>query len=70
MQAKDYPYDGANGPCRLRPGDVVVSTLGNFAVQRNSPKDLKAAIALAPVSVGVDSGSFAFQFYSGGILNS
>ena len=26
VQAKDYPYDGANGPCRLRPGDVVVST--------------------------------------------
>ena len=39
-------------------------------MKANSAVALKTAIAAGPVSVTLDSDSFMFQFYSGGIINS
>jgi len=69
MKQQDYPYTGRQGSCRFSSSKAVVKVTGYRLVQRNSPDQLKAALAMGPVSVGISAGNRAFQSYKGGIFN-
>ncbi|RLN04251.1 cysteine proteinase EP-B 2-like [Panicum miliaceum] len=65
-----YPYRARNGTCdsyRSRHGQVVVID-GNQAVPAGSEEALAKAVAHQPVSVAIDAGGQAFQFYSEGVF--
>jgi C1A family cysteine protease len=64
----DYPYTSFAGSCWSKPGVVTASTYQN--VKKNSAQDLKAAIALQPVSVTIDSASYPFLHYMSGVITS
>ena len=67
-----YPYtsgDGSRGSCKselLSQGVVTVSTYTD--VTKNSPDQLKAALAQQPVSVAIEADKTAFQMYTSGVL--
>lgn len=63
-----YPYTAMDGSCKY------VSTKGSGLVKAftdvtpNSPAQLTAAIALAPVSVAIEADQIAFQSYTSGVI--
>jgi C1A family cysteine protease len=69
MKSSDYPYTGKVGSCRFSASKVAAKVTGYHMVQRNSPDQLKAALAKGPVSVGIAASSKAFQSYRSGIFN-
>ncbi|KAG9446112.1 hypothetical protein H6P81_012240 [Aristolochia fimbriata] len=66
----DYPYTGTDQYCnksKLKAHQAVINGYEN--VPPNSEESLAAAAAGQPVSVAIDAGSQAFQFYDGGIFS-
>lgn len=63
----EYPYKGRDGTCAVKSSKGVKVT--SFAdVKKNSPSQLKAAVAEGPVSIALDGAGLPFQFYFGGIV--
>ena len=66
----DYPYTARDGSCGYV-SSKGVGTVASFTdVQRNSPSQLMAAIAKAPVSVAVEADQMAFQSFVSGVVTS
>ena len=61
-----YPYKAADGTCQTSCSPAVNIKWDN-GVPPNNDKALQAAVARAPISVGVDASKW--QFYKGGILD-
>ena len=70
MLGTDYPYTSTDGECTYDSSKVIARPVNHTAVEANSPKALKAAIAKGPVSVAIEASSDVFRFYSTGVLNS
>ena len=66
----DYPYTGSDGTCGATAGKSAFKIGGFVDVPQNSSSQLKAAIALNPVSVDIEADGFWFQFYFGGVFSS
>jgi KDEL-tailed cysteine endopeptidase len=66
---EDYQYQAANQTCQADSYQPVGRISGYVDVPENSSAQLKAAVAQQPVSVAIDAGSFAFQFYISGVLD-
>lgn len=67
----DYPYTAQDGTCQAS----SIAGAGYKNVQKTdiTPKNKKAfkySIAQGPTSIAIEADQFAFQFYSGGILDS
>lgn len=65
---KDYPYEGIDDTCMNCKEVVKIIDCKNVPAYNETA--LKYALFENPISVAVDAGSSAFQFYSSGILNS
>ena len=65
----EYTYRAQDGLCMDVNFNGKVSVKSFINVESNSLDDLKAAIMLGPVSVTIDADGFAFQGYTGGILD-
>jgi len=64
-----YPYRENNKTCKVKKeGHGVAEIKGYEKVAANSEKALLKAVAQQPVSVYIDGGAPAFQFYSSGIF--
>ncbi|KAJ6292645.1 hypothetical protein OIU78_024760 [Salix suchowensis] len=61
-----YPYQGAGGTCSS--GKAAAKITGYEDVPANSEAALLKAAANQPVSVAIDAGGSAFQFYSSGVF--
>jgi cathepsin L len=65
----NYPYKEADKSCNIKKeSNHVAEIKGYEKVPANNENELLKAVANQPVSVYVDGGSHAFQFYSGGIF--
>ncbi|KAB5534104.1 hypothetical protein DKX38_017190 [Salix brachista] len=62
----NYPYQGAGGTCNS--GKAAAKITGYEDVPANSEAALLKAAANQPVSVAIDAGGSAFQFYSSGVF--
>ncbi|CAK9135354.1 unnamed protein product [Ilex paraguariensis] len=66
---EDYPYKGRDGRCdQYRKNAKVVAIDGYEDVTPNSEKALKKAVANQPISIAIEAGGRAFQFYSSGVF--
>jgi len=65
----DYAYEGVTSTCRYDASKAQVKVTSWNRVVKDDPDQLKAAVALGPVSVSVDAAKKTFLYYSGGILN-
>ena len=65
-----YPYTGSDDTCAAAAGKSSFKIGGFIDVPQNSSSQLKAAIALNPVSVAIEADGFWFQFYFGGVFSS
>jgi len=64
-----YPYKGVNKTCKVKKESHGVAEIKGYEnVPANSEKALLKAVAHQPVSVYVEAGGSAFQFYSSGIF--
>ncbi|KAL9289810.1 hypothetical protein ACSQ67_024423 [Phaseolus vulgaris] len=64
-----YPYRDNNKTCKVKKeGHGVAEIKGYEKVAANSEKALLKAVSQQPVSVYIDGGARAFQFYSSGIF--
>ncbi|KAJ6769945.1 CYSTEINE PROTEASE FAMILY C1-RELATED [Salix purpurea] len=61
-----YPYQGVGGTCSS--GKAAAKITGYEDVPANSEAALLKAAANQPVSVAIDAGGSAFQFYSSGVF--
>ena len=59
---------GVNEPCRMACTPAVDIT-GHVDVPKGNETQLKAAIALGPVSVAIEADSSNFQFYTSGVFD-
>ena len=67
----EYKYTGRQGTCKQTQCTKTYHTVNRcHSVCPYTVDALKAALEIEPVSVTVDAGSSAFQFYSSGILES
>lgn len=65
----NYPYTAADGTCNThKSGSHAATITGYEDVPANSEAALLKAVAKQPVSVAIDAGGFAFQFYSSGVF--
>ena len=65
-----YPYLAQDESCSYKKAQGVVSATTFHDVAANDNKQLKAAVALGPVSIAIEADQTVFQYYNGGILNS
>ncbi len=66
---KDYPYLGRDARCDQYRKNAKVVTIDSYEdVPVNNEEALKKAVASQPVSVGIEGGGRAFQFYDSGIF--
>lgn len=65
-----YPYKGVDGTCTAEPTLGKVDVKSYATVRSYSEDQLKAAIAIGPVSVTIEADTRVFQMYTGGILDS
>jgi len=62
-----YPYAGKDQKCR---SVQSVATISKFAtVQKGNENALMNAVKIGPVSIAIEGGTRAFQFYSKGVLD-
>jgi len=66
----NYPYKGHDDECLYDASKGVVKVMSFQDVPANNPKQLKAAIAKGPVSVGIQADSRVFQLYHTGVITS
>lgn len=66
---EDYQYQAVDSTCQADSYQPAGRISGYVDVPENSSAQLKAAVAQQPVSVAIDAGSFAFQFYMSGVLD-
>lgn len=66
----NYPYKGVDGTCDTNK-EASPSALikGYERVPANSEEALQKAVTNQPVSVSIDAGDSAFQFYSSGVFS-
>lgn len=65
----NYPYVGTDGSCNTKKSSSHAAAIsGHEDVPTNNEKALLKAVAKQPVSVAIDAGGSAFQFYSGGVF--
>ncbi|KAF3323502.1 ervatamin-B-like protein [Carex littledalei] len=64
----DYPYLGQQEDCKVPKLAHHVANITGYRNVKANEKSLLQAVASQPVSVGIDAGSFAFQFYSEGVF--
>lgn len=65
----NYPYTAADDSCnKQKEASHVAKITGYESVPVNSEKELLKAVANQPVSVSIDAGESAFQFYSSGVF--
>nr|BAG74346.1 silicatein-G1 [Ephydatia fluviatilis] len=68
--ASSYPYKSKQYYCKFSTSNVGAKATGFVLISSGSESDLMSAVATAgPVAVHVDANSYAFQFYSDGILD-
>ncbi|XP_031496734.1 senescence-specific cysteine protease SAG39-like [Nymphaea colorata] len=66
----NYPYMGSDGTCNARKNKSPAATIRGFEdVPANDEAALLKAVANQPVSVAIDAGGYAFQFYKSGIFS-
>jgi hypothetical protein len=65
----DYPYKARVGPaCLTNCTDVPGSIVKTFVdVPPGDLRSLLSAVAMQPISVAIQAGNFAFQFYKSGV---
>lgn len=69
VNESDYKYTARNGSCKYNSmPHTKVQTTGYKTVARNSPDQMKSALASHPLSVSVHANN-AFERYSRGIFN-
>jgi len=61
-----YPYTGRDGKCHEEGGVAEIKSF--MDVTPKSPQALAEALTKGPVSIAVDAGGLAWQFYFGGIM--
>ncbi|KAI5682896.1 hypothetical protein M9H77_04124 [Catharanthus roseus] len=65
----NYPYEATDGTCNSKKESNRAATITGYEdVPENSESDLLKAVANQPVSVAIDAGGSAFQFYSSGVF--
>ncbi|XP_051150455.1 senescence-specific cysteine protease SAG39-like [Andrographis paniculata] len=65
-----YPYTAEDGNCSASKEASRAAKISGFEkVPANSEAALKKAVAHQPVSVSIDAGGLAFQFYSSGVFD-
>ena len=69
MSEEDYPYAEKDGECAYEKEKGLISAGGFTMVEPNNPYQMQAAVELGPVTVAVDAGSTAFQFYKRGVFD-
>lgn len=64
-----YPYKGVDGTCQTNFATAIpAGGVTGYVSVGQSTADLKSALNTGPVSVAIQADQFAFQLYSGGIL--
>ncbi|PIN06743.1 Cysteine proteinase Cathepsin L [Handroanthus impetiginosus] len=64
-----YPYQATNGTCnKTKESSHAANISGYEKVPINNEEALLKAVAHQPVSVSIDAGGLAFQFYSSGVF--
>lgn len=64
-----YPYTAADGTCNAKKEASHAAKIGGYEkVPANSEAALLKAVANQPISVSIDAGESAFQFYSSGVF--
>ncbi|KAL7190955.1 hypothetical protein ACSBR2_023095 [Camellia fascicularis] len=67
---EDYPYKARDGTCDQYRRNTKVVTIDDYEdVPENNEKALQKAVANQPVSVAIEAGGMAFQFYDSGIFS-
>lgn len=65
----NYGYQGSDGKCDKKKEASPVSKISGYQlVPANDEDALLQAVAKQPVSVSIDAGGYAFQFYSTGVF--
>jgi cathepsin L len=71
MEEKAYPYTAKDGRvCKYEKSEGVGSVASHRDVSRNSAPQLKAALAIEPVSIAVEADKKIFQMYKSGVITS
>jgi len=65
----DYKYTATDGTCESQKYTHYDPIEGIQVVERDNDTALANAVVIGPVSVGIQANQFAFQFYSGGVLD-
>ena len=64
-----YPYAGTDGTCNTKKEASRAAKISGYEkVPANSESALLKAVANQPISVSIDAGGSAFQFYSSGVF--
>ncbi|KAL0345176.1 UNVERIFIED_CONTAM: Senescence-specific cysteine protease SAG39 [Sesamum radiatum] len=64
-----YPYSATDGTCNKKEESPIAAKITSYEkVPINNEKALLKAVAKQPVSVSIDAGGTAFQFYSSGVF--
>ena len=66
---QDYPYITADGTCKYDASKAIKVNSGHKAVTPQSASALKVALAVQPVSIGIEADEHVFQFYSSGVIS-
>ena len=66
----DYGYTARDGSCSYVASKGQGKVVSYNDVSPNSPAQLKAALAISPVSVAIEADQMAFQGYTGGVITS
>ncbi|XP_044511549.1 cysteine proteinase RD21A-like [Mangifera indica] len=67
---EDYPYTAVDGRCDTYRKNAKVVTIDNYEdVPENNERALQKAVANQPVSVAIEGGGRAFQFYESGVFS-
>lgn len=65
----NYPYVGTDDSCNTKEASNNAAKITSHEdVPANNEKALLKAVANQPISVAIDAGGLAFQFYSGGVF--